>query len=201
MSSTSPKKERTPEEQTLIAQASAIWAEIPDDLQRVMLNQGLKKRRKAGSRERRETRERLISDREEQLGRELTRDERRHLLLDGRTRKRAPQSDPEDRLYVPAALTHFRRVHGLTCAEASERVGYAENGRSWQLWESGRVAPPYGTLLRIIAATGLGHWHDESHAALGPDIRLDAMRAQERQRGRLRRARRPRARSTATRAT
>ncbi len=48
-------------------------------------------------------------------------------------------------------------MHGLSPGKALARIGYAKRSQSWSNWESGYTAPPYETLLRIIAATGLGH--------------------------------------------
>jgi transcriptional regulator with XRE-family HTH domain len=111
-------------------------------------------------------------------------------------RKLRPRTSVEDRLYAPAALEHWRKVHGLSQREAQARIGYSERSCSWAHWESGFVIPPYGTLLRIMAATGLGYWVDSENRAGGdPALRLDADRAQwaanMRRRRRLRDERRP----------
>lgn len=105
-------------------------------------------------------------------------------------RRTAPKSTVEDRRYVPGALRHWRKVHGLSPGEALARIGYAKRSRTWANWEVGRSAPPYETLLRIIAATGLGHWVDEEgNADVDPDIRLDVLRDAQSRRNRKRRER------------
>src|SRR4051812_12015745 len=36
-----------------------------------------------------------------------------------------PPTSPDDRRYVPAALKHWRTVHGLSQAQAQARIGYS----------------------------------------------------------------------------
>ena len=96
-------------------------------------------------------------------------------------RKLRPQFSVEDRDYVPGALKHWRTVHGLTQRQAQERIGYSVNAKSWGHWEQGFVAPPYRTLLAIIASTGLGYWTDRDNAAGLGSLRLDATRAKHSQ--------------------
>jgi transcriptional regulator with XRE-family HTH domain len=105
-------------------------------------------------------------------------------------RKQRPQMDVSDRQYVPAALRHWRQVHNLTQRQAQVRIGYSASAKSWSHWEQGFVAPPYRTLLAILAATGLGYWVDEEAAAGLGDLRLDARRAAHQQRAGRRRSRR-----------
>jgi DNA-binding transcriptional regulator YiaG len=98
----------------------------------------------------------------------------------GRQRKRGVNKRPvakyEDRRYIPAALRQWRRVHGLSASEAQARIGYSEKGNMWRLWEMGRYAPPYEALLRILAATGIGHWVDaERLAEVDPTLRLEVL--------------------------
>jgi transcriptional regulator with XRE-family HTH domain len=88
-----------------------------------------------------------------------------------------PQTSPSDRDYVPAALKHWRTIHGLSYREAQERIGYSGSSSSWSHWENGFVAPPYLTLLKIISVTGLGFWVDpENRMGIDPSLRLDADR-------------------------
>jgi hypothetical protein len=61
---------------------------------------------------------------------------------------------------------------------------------SWNHWESGFVAPPYRTLLAILAATGLGYWVDDERAAGLGALLLDQRRAQYQQTVRRRAVRR-----------
>lgn len=75
-------------------------------------------------------------------------------------RRRKPMSRPEDRQYVANSIRHWRKTHDLTVEQASARIGYGITGNAWRTWEKGTAAPPYETLLRIIAATGLGYWVD-----------------------------------------
>ena len=103
-------------------------------------------------------------------------------------RKRAPRGGPrgraksmlEDRELVPAAMRHWRKVHGLSIRQAQARIGYSVNSCSWRHWEDGHVAPPYRTLLLIIAATGLGYWIDEGPTLGDPGLDLEAAAAQHR---------------------
>lgn len=107
-------------------------------------------------------------------------------VVDGLTpRKKAPLSFPEDRKYIPGALRHWRKVHGLTMKQAQSKIGYSPNSSSWSHWEFGFDAPPYQTLLRIIAATGLGHWVDDTED--DPNLRLDIMKAAHKEQLRRRR--------------
>lgn len=88
-----------------------------------------------------------------------------------------PQALADDRRFVPGALYHWRRIHGLSQREAQARLGYSLESNTWALWESGRSAPPYKTLLRIISATGLGYWVDtEGRAQMDPEEVLEADR-------------------------
>lgn len=103
-------------------------------------------------------------------------------------RQHAPRSSVEDRRFVPGALRHWRRVHGLSTQEAQARIGYSTRSCSWRHWEEGARCPPYETLLRIIAATGLGYWVDEDgDGGIDPSIRLDVLRSAEAERKRRRR--------------
>ena len=79
-------------------------------------------------------------------------------------RSRAPKSSVEDRRYVPGAIRHWRKVHGLSVRDAQARIGYSPTSTNWEHWERGFTCPPYEALLRIIAATGLGYWVDEDNA-------------------------------------
>ena len=75
--------------------------------------------------------------------------------------RKAPRSSRSDRDYIPAALRNWRSAHGLSQRQAQARIGMSSKTNSWGLWESGATAPTYKNLLKIIAATGLGHWLDE----------------------------------------
>lgn len=103
-----------------------------------------------------------------------------------------PTSNPDDRAYVPGALRHWRRVHDLTPAQAQQRVGYSPKSPTWRNWEAGYVCPPYLTLLRIIAATGLGYWTDHGLPTHGVDgsVALEAVNHAFREERRARRGRR-----------
>lgn len=79
--------------------------------------------------------------------------------------KHRPEAKVEDRQWVPAALKHWRNVHGLTAHQAQQRIGYSVKGNQWARWEAGMAAPPYEALLRILAITGLGHWVDSERRA------------------------------------
>lgn len=94
------------------------------------------------------------------------------------------KSSPDDRLLVPAALEHWRQVNGgLSTRQAQARVGYSTRSCSWRHWESGVYAPPYRTLVLIIAATGVGHWVDHALPAHGSPLDdLEAANAQSRAR-------------------
>lgn len=106
-------------------------------------------------------------------------------------RKKAPQSSVEDRRYVPGALRHWRKVHGLSIRDAQGRIGYSQRSCSWRHWEEGARCPSYETLLRIIAATGLGYWVDEEgNGEVDPDLRLDILRSAEAERRRRSREKR-----------
>jgi hypothetical protein len=97
-----------------------------------------------------------------------------------RSRGRRPITRRDDRRHIPAVLKQWRRVHGLTQHEAQVRVGYSDKSNMWALWESGRFAPPYEALLRIIAATGIGHWTDrERLSEIDPTLRLEVLTANE----------------------
>jgi len=96
-------------------------------------------------------------------------------------RKMRPKIMLEDRGFVPAALRHWRQVHNLTARQAQARIGYSPRSCSWSHWESGFVAPPYRTLLAIIAATGLGYWVDDERAAGVGGLLLDQRRAAHQQ--------------------
>lgn len=104
-------------------------------------------------------------------------------------RKTRPTAKPEDRQYVAGALRHWRRVHGLSYREAQARIGYSPRSCSWRHWEDGFVTPPYQTLLRIIAATGLGYWQDPRPQVAG-ELTLEATAAAWQSEIRRRRARR-----------
>ena len=67
-----------------------------------------------------------------------------------------PLAKVEDRVYVPAALRSWRLTHDLTPEQAQARIGLSPRSCSWRHYEDGYMAPPYLTLLRIIAVTGLG---------------------------------------------
>ncbi len=102
----------------------------------------------------------------------------------------AARSKPEDKLLVPAALKHWRLINGgLTTRQAQARIGYSTTSCSWRHWESGVYAPPYRTLVLIVAATGVGHWVDHGLPAHGsPVADLEAAGAEHQA---LRRRRRP----------
>ena len=104
-----------------------------------------------------------------------------------------PVAKVEDRQYVPGALAHWRRVHGLSQADALVRIGYSPNSSTWRQWEDGVNAPPYRALLTIIAFTGLGYWteHGMPTDGLLGDSRLAALNTNHRmQRAHRRRGRR-----------
>ena len=103
-------------------------------------------------------------------------------------RRTRPVAQAEDRHYVPAALEHYRRVHGLSPSQAQARIGYAPRSSIWRQWESGVVAPPYLALLKIIAATGLGYW--EPPGAADPEHRLESLATEASARRRARRDKR-----------
>lgn len=95
-------------------------------------------------------------------------------------KKRVPNRlREEDRALIPVALKHWRAVHALNQEDAAARIGYSPASRMWGLYERGASAPPYRTLLLIIAATGMGRWEDEFQG-LPPDLRLEAMRNRHR---------------------
>jgi hypothetical protein len=100
-----------------------------------------------------------------------------------------PQSKVEDRKYVAGALRHWRLIHDLAPAQAQARIGYSPRSTSWSHWESGYVVPPYETLLRIIAATGLGLAADldDRRRDIEPSMLLEYQRAQHLQRVKRRR--------------
>jgi transcriptional regulator with XRE-family HTH domain len=84
-----------------------------------------------------------------------------------------PQASVDDRQFVPGALAHWRRVHGLSQREAQTRVGYSSESNTWARWEAGTMAPPYRVLLRVLAATGLGYWVDtDGRLEMDPEERL-----------------------------
>lgn len=105
--------------------------------------------------------------------------EKRPTKATGGKKRRAkrPIMRPEDRQYAAAAVRHWRRVHGLTQAQAAQRIGYSGiTPAGWASWEKGRTMPPYGTLLRMLMASGLGHWTDEENiAGYDPTIRGDVL--------------------------
>jgi hypothetical protein len=95
----------------------------------------------------------------------------------------APASKAADRQYVPATLKHWRNIHGLTQKQATARIGLSLRSNAWSLWESGQRAPTYENLLKIIAASGLGHWVDAARDLdVDPTLRLDVLKAREQQR-------------------
>jgi transcriptional regulator with XRE-family HTH domain len=106
-------------------------------------------------------------------------------------RRNRPVAEVEDRAYVPGALRWWRQIHGLTPAEAGERVGYSPRSSVWRQWEAGFVVPPYRTLLLIIAASGMDPRAAVRDPALGldPAQRLDVFRAEAERRERERRER------------
>ena len=91
--------------------------------------------------------------------------------------RQRPQSDVSDREFVPAALRHWRQIHGLTTRQAQARIGYSAASCSWRHWEEGVYVPPYRTLLLIIAATGLGYWVDQEQRHADPAVDLEARAA------------------------
>jgi transcriptional regulator with XRE-family HTH domain len=107
---------------------------------------------------------------------------RQDIISGKRKRHQAPKSSADDRRFVPAALLHWRTVHGLTQQEAQLRIGYSEFSTAWSAWERGWTAPSFEVLLRIIAATGLGHWVEDQHADIDPSLRLEAMERTEAER-------------------
>jgi transcriptional regulator with XRE-family HTH domain len=113
-------------------------------------------------------------------------------ITTGAYRRRVrPQASADDRRYVPGALRHWRIVHGLSLRAAQARIGYSQTSCSWSHWESGTIAPPYATLLRILAASGMRYTGEsDNRQSLDPNLRLDADRAQWAAGQRARRARR-----------
>lgn len=111
-------------------------------------------------------------------------------------RRQRPVSSPEDRKWVPGVLRHWRDMHRLSQREAQARIGYSPTSNSWRNWESGFVVPSYSTLLRIIAATGLGYLQaapDRTGSAdVAPELLLEATHARHTREVRARRARRRR---------
>jgi transcriptional regulator with XRE-family HTH domain len=101
----------------------------------------------------------------------------RHAVKGNASEKdRRPRSTASDHRWVPGALAHWRRVHGITAEQAATRTGAAD-GHQWSLWERGEVTPTYMDLLRIVAATGLGYWIDaDARASLDAQERLEVDR-------------------------
>lgn len=93
-------------------------------------------------------------------------------------RKRRPRASSADREWVPHALKHWRRVHGLSGEQAARRIGF-QGATTWASWERGRTVPSYETLLRILAMTGLGHWTDDEHRALHDPTIVTALPVRE----------------------
>lgn len=92
--------------------------------------------------------------------------------------KKRPVMKPEDRKYAAAAVRHWRRVHGLTQVQAAQRLGYSPGSPVFNSWEKGRTMPPYGSLLRMLMASGLGHWTDEDNlAGYDPTLRAEVIAA------------------------
>jgi hypothetical protein len=166
-------------------QLEAVKRELPEDLFEALVNHELAIRRELKIAARQEARDRA---RRMAPGRR----NRYRAIVSGQARYRErPVATAEDRQYVPGALRHWRQVHGINTREAQTRIGYSPRSSSWRHWEDGFVAPPYQTLLRIIAATGLSlrAAHDDL-ADVAPDLRLEATRTRHMETMRRRRARR-----------
>lgn len=129
--------------------------------------------------------------REERLAIQTPNGRRHAAATDGIYRPhRSPVSVPDDRLYVAGAVRHWRTVHGLSARQAQARIGLAMASGTWRTWETSFAAPPYRTLLKILAATGLGYWVDQEQRANGdPTLEFEALRARERQDRQARRER------------
>lgn len=143
---------------------AAIKAAIPEDLYAALAKEAIEEnKRKKGT------------DRKPSLS--------YRSMAEGKSRVRAPKAHARDRRYVPGALRHWRRVHGISMRDAQARIGYSTTSTAWSHWENEFAAPSYETLLRIIAATGLGYWVDEG---AGVDTRLKDLEKHERERRKLR---------------
>lgn len=111
-----------------------------------------------------------------------------------RRSKKRPVSDASDRDLVGPVLRHWRTTHGLTLPQAQMRIGLAPSSQTWWRWETGRSAPSYRMLLRVLAVTGMRAFADDALVELPPELRMQAERAQARERMAKRVSRRERRR-------
>lgn len=108
--------------------------------------------------------------------------DRYHAIRSGAYKpQRKPRSSPDDRQYVAGALRKWRRVHGLSQRQAQLRIGLSASAQTWHMYETGISCPPYRTLLKIIAATGLGH-EDPDALRRRADLELDMLATDTRER-------------------